>query len=72
MTDEEKAKHEVDEVLLNVEQSLRRVSRAIESVEALDWAEPELKALRQARDQLVHARKTLAEGALRTPQQRLL
>lgn len=72
MTDEEHAKHEVDEVLLNVEQALRRVHRAIERVEALDWADPELVALHRARDQLLAARKTLAEGSLRTPQQRLL
>lgn len=72
MSDEERAKHEIDEVLLNVEQTLRRVSRAIETVEALGWADPELEALRRARDQLLDTRRTLAEGSLRTPQQRLL
>lgn len=72
MSDEEQAKHEIDEVLLNVEQALRRVSRAIETVEALGWAEPELAALRKSRDQLLATRRALAEGALRTPQQRLL
>lgn len=72
MSDEEVAKHEIDEVLLNVEQSLRRIRRAIDTVEALGWADPELKALHRAQEQLVATRKTLAEGALRTPQQRLL
>ena len=72
MTDEEQAKDELDEVLLNVEQAIRRTSRAITAVESLDWAEPELQALRKTHDQLVAARKTLIEGSLRTPQQRLL
>jgi len=72
VSDEAQAKHEIDEVLLNVEQALRRVSRAIETVEALDWADPELTALLKSRDQLLATRRTLAEGALRTPQQRLL
>lgn len=72
MTSEEAAKDEIDQVLMHVDRTIQRMERSIDKVGALGWAEPELQALRSAHRQLLATRKTLVEGALRTPQQRLL
>lgn len=72
MTSEESAKDEIDQVLMHVDRTIQRLERSIVTVSSLEWADPELRALRAAHKQLVATRKTLIEGSLRTPQQRLL
>lgn len=72
MTSEEAARDEIDQVLLHVDRTIQRMERSISTVSALEWADPELRALRAAHKQLLATRKILTDGSLRTPQQRLL
>lgn len=66
------AKAELDEVLLNVEQSISRVSRAIRNLDRLAGTTAELTALLAAEKQLKSVRKTLVEASLSNAQQRLM